>query len=248
MRVAALYDIHGNLPALEAVLNEVHQLKVDKILVGGDVVLGPMSQECLDLLMSLKMPTHFIKGNCEVAVINASNGKPIPNLPEKVLKDIHWTVNQLFSHHFTFMEQWPLTLTMEIKDLGNVLFCHATPENENDIFTRLTPEKELLSIFEKIDVNHVVCGHTHMQFDRKIGSVRVINAGSVGMPFGDPGAYWLLLDGDIDLRCTTYHLQNAADRIMATAYPDADSFAKNNVINPPSEELMLGVFNGYEHT
>ena len=87
-----------------------------------------------------------------------------------------------------------------------------------------------------------VCGHTHMQFDRKIGSVRVVNAGSVGMPFGQPGAYWLLLGPRVELRHTAYDLTEAADRIMNTKYPQAKDFAENNVLRPPSEAEMLQSF------
>ena len=123
-----------------------------------------------------------------------------------------------------------------------MLFCHGTPRSEVECFTRLTPEERVISIFEVTGASMVVCGHTHMQFDRTIGSTRVINAGSVGMPFGDPGADWLLLGRHIELRHTTYDLDAAAKRIRATGYPGAQEFASNNVLNPPSEEQMLAVF------
>src|SRR5438874_11846359 len=69
MRVAALYDIHGNLPALEAVLQEVHEAGVDQVVVGGDVVPGPMPRETLQCLLDLDMPVQFIHGNCELAML-----------------------------------------------------------------------------------------------------------------------------------------------------------------------------------
>lgn len=243
MRVATLYDIHGNLPALEAVLQELKTLKVDLILVGGDVVLGPMSRQCLDKLLSLKMPKQFILGNCEVSVLaEMTNGDP-GKLPETVLEDIRWTANQLSSTHQKLMSKWPKTIKLEIERLGEILFCHATPRSENENFTRLTPEEKLLSVFEAVDSNIVVCGHTHMQFDRLVGSIRIINAGSVGMPFGQPGAYWLLLGpGGVELRRTAYDLNQAVDRILNTDYPHAADFAQKNVLDPPSEELMIGLF------
>jgi hypothetical protein len=126
--------------------------------------------------------------------------------------------------------------------IGEVLFCHATPRDKNEIFTRLTPEERLLPVFEGLETSLVVCGHTHMQFDRTIGSVRVVNAGSVGMPFGEPGADWLLLGPDVQLRHTAYDLTNAAERIRATDYPQAQDFAARNVLQPPSEAQMLEVF------
>jgi hypothetical protein len=80
-----------------------------------------------------------------------------------------------------------------------------------------------------------------MQFDRTIGDVRVVNAGSVGMPFGPPGADWLLLGSEVELRRTTYDLARAAERVRQTAYPQADDFAAS-IIAPPSADAMLAAF------
>src|SRR5438128_1839193 len=187
MRVGVLYDIHGNLPALEAVLEDVARTRADRIVVGGDVVPGPMPRETLGA--------------------------------------------------------WPTTLRMNIGGIGEVLSCHATPQNPNDVFTRLTPEDKLVSIFAKTDAYVVVCGHTHMQFDRMIGRLRVVNAGSVGMPFGDSGAYWLLLGPEVEFHRTKYDLELAASRIRQTHYSEAQEFAVHNVLLPPSEEKMLAAFN-----
>jgi diadenosine tetraphosphatase ApaH/serine/threonine PP2A family protein phosphatase len=111
-----------------------------------------------------------------------------------------------------------------------------------EVFTRLTPEDRLLPVFEGLDVPVVICGHTHMQFDRTVGSARVVNAGSVGMPYGAPGAYWLLLGPDVRLRRTPYDLARAAERIRDTTYPQAEEFAAGNVLRPPSEGGILAAF------
>jgi diadenosine tetraphosphatase ApaH/serine/threonine PP2A family protein phosphatase len=92
----------------------------------------------------------------------------------------------------------------------------------------------------------VVCGHTHMQFDRAVGTVRVVNAGSVGMPFSGPGADWLLLGPGIQLRHTEYDLAKAAQRIRETQYPQAGDFADNNVLTTPSEPAMLEAYGRFE--
>ena len=123
-----------------------------------------------------------------------------------------------------------------------MLFCHATPRSDTEIFTRLTPEDRLLPVFEGLHVPVVVCGHTHMQFDRTIGRVRVVNAGSVGMPYGESGAYWLLLGPNVELRHTSYDLTKAAERIRDTNYPQAHDFAAHNVLQPPSEGEIHEVF------
>ena len=139
------------------------------------------------------------------------------------------------------LEGWPPTCRVEVDGLGAVLFCHATPRNDTEIFTRQTLEDRLVPVFEGVDVPLVICGHTHMQFDRTVGSIRVVNAGSVGMPFGEPGAYWLLLGPDVAVQHTAYDLAEAAARIRATAYPQAQEFADQNVLHPPSEAAMLEV-------
>jgi predicted phosphodiesterase len=83
-----------------------------------------------------------------------------------------------------------------------VLFCHATPRNDVDIFTERTPEARLVEIFADVDADVVVCGHTHTQFERTIAGKRVVNSGSVGMPYEEaPGAYWLL---DLEPQHTDY--------------------------------------------
>ena len=85
-----------------------------------------------------------------------------------------------------------------------------------------------------------------MQFDRRIGSVRVVNAGSVGMPFGKAGAFWLLLGPEVQFRHTPHDLTKAAECILDTDYPHAQDFAARNVLQPPSEREMLEVFAGAE--
>jgi putative phosphoesterase len=242
MRVAVIYDIHGNLPALEAVLQEIRQEKVDHIVVGGDVLPGPMPRETLECLRSLDAPAHFIYGNGEVAVLQQMSGTEPAAVPQAFRPTIRWTAEQLDAAHQQWLTTWPSTVSLEIAGLGAILFCHATPQNENDIFTRLTPEDRLLSIFEKLQAAVVVCGHTHMQFDRRIGHTRVVNAGSVGMPFGKPVANWLLLGPHVQFRHTTYDLANAAERIQVTDYPQAHDFAARNILNPPTEQEMLETF------
>jgi putative phosphoesterase len=242
MRVAVLYDIHGNLPALEAVLEEIPVVGVDLIVVGGDVLPGPMPAETLDRLLNLEIPVQFIRGNGEAAVLAQSAGIESSTLPEQAREAIRWTAQPLSPERRRVIASWPATFRVPVRGLGEVLFCHATPRNDTEIFTRMTPEERLLPVFEGIDFPLVVCGHTHMQFDRRVGKIRVVNAGSVGMPFGSPGADWLLLGPDVELRRTTYDLTQAAQRIRQTRYPQAEDFATRNVLESPSEEEMLKVF------
>ena len=245
MRIAAIYDIHANLPALEAVLDEIRQAQVDGVVVGGDVVPGPLPRETIQFLLDLDIPTRFIHGNGDREVLAQMSGIETDwyrTAPERWREPVRWTAQQLDTQHQRLLESWPPTCRIMIPGLGDVLFCHATPRNDTEIFTRLTSEDRLLPIFEGLGVSMVVCGHTHMQFDRMLGTTRVVNAGSVGMPFGEPGADWLLLEPDVQLRHTRYDLARAADRIRSTTYAQAEDFASRNVLHPPSEEETLAGF------
>lgn len=242
MPIAALYDIHANLPALEAVLGDVREARADRVVIGGDVVPGPMPRETLKLLRDLDIPVQYIYGNGEVAVLEVMAGNIPGAVPEQFRPIIQWTAQQLGREDEKFLASWPKTLRAEISGLGNVLFCHATPRNENQCFTRRTPEQRLRPIFDEVEADVVVCGHTHMQFDRLIATTRVINAGSVGMPFGEAGANWLLLGPEIQFRHTAYDLEKAAQRLRTTDYPQVQDFITHSLMDPPSGEKMLELF------
>jgi diadenosine tetraphosphatase ApaH/serine/threonine PP2A family protein phosphatase len=205
-----------------------------------------MPGETLACLLELEIPVQFIQGNGEVAVLAEKTGAAAPlwyrTIPESAKEVVRWQAKQLSPEHERLLASWPKTLHVKIPGSGDVLFCHATPRDENEVFTRLTPEELLLPVFGGLDVPLVVCGHTHMQFDRLIGRTRVVNAGSVGMPFGMPGADWLLLGPGVQLRHTDYDLTGAAERIRATDYPEAQDFAARNVLQPPSAAQMLEAF------
>lgn len=258
MRIAALYDVHGNLPALDAVLREARAAGAERIVVGGDVVPGPMPREALRRLLDLDLPVQFIHGNCELATLaqvaaleggsvsywGTTSGRP---LPEPDLENMRWSARQLRSEDHAVLASWPKTLRMRIDGLGETLFCHGTPRSETDVFTRLTAEDRLLPLFEGLRVSLVVCGHTHMQFDRMIGRTRVVNAGSVGMPFGTTGAHWAMLGPAVELRNTRYDLAAAAVRFRRTGYPGAEEYARD-LLQPPAEHQMLELFGTAEFT
>jgi putative phosphoesterase len=241
MRVAALYDIHANLPALEAVLAEIRRAEVDLVVVGGDVLPGPMPRETLACLRDLEVPVRLIHGNGEREVLAERAGKEV-SVPESYRETLRWVAEQLDPEHERWLAGWPATIRVEIRGLGEVLFCHATPRNDTEIFTRSTPEDRVLPAFAGVDAPVVVCGHTHMPFDRAIRGIRVVNAGSVGMPFGEPGADWLLLGPGVQPRHTPYDLERAAERIRRTSYPQAEEFAARDVLRPRSESEILELF------
>lgn len=250
MRVAALYDIHANVVALDAVLEEIRHEAFDAIVVGGDVLPGPMPAETLTRLTTLDVPVHFIRGNGDRVVSMQLAGDDISSeVPDQFRAVIEWTARRLSTEHQQVLLTWPATYQLELAGLGPVLFCHATPRNDIECFTRVTPNEKLTAVFRDVTANVVICGHTHMQFDRMAGSRRIVNAGSVGMPFAAPrGAYWLQLGPGVQLRRTDYDFEAAARLMRATGLPQVETLAVRYVLDPPTEAETLQMFAGAELT
>jgi putative phosphoesterase len=243
MKIAAIYDIHGNLPALEAVLSEIDREGVDVIVVGGDIVPGPMSRDVLEVLQGLGDRVSWIRGNCERDVVEAFDGGSFSHIKSKEVRaSTIWTAEQMESRHRDFMAGLPEKISFHVEGIGEVLFCHGSPRSDMEILTVATPEERLREALAGVKEHVVVCGHTHMQFDRVCEGKRVVNAGSVGMPYGDPGAYWLLLGPQVNLRKTNYDLAAAAERVRKTSYPLAQDFADNTILKPESGQEAIVYF------
>ncbi len=238
-RVAALYDIHGNLPALEAVLAALQAERVDLIVVGGDVVPGPMPAETLDRLLALGSRARFLRGNIDRWTVAAYDGDSLASLPPAARDPIAWSAAQLERPQRDFLAALPQTLALEVEGVGEVLCCHATPGSDEAIFTASTPAERVRPLLAGVTQPLVVCGHTHMPFERVVDGVRIVNAGSVGMPFGRPGAHWLRLGPDVRPMRTAYDLEAAATLVRLTGYPQAAEFARRSILQPPTEAEML---------
>jgi len=208
MRVAALCDVHGNLPALEAVLAEVSSLEVDRIVCGGDVVAGPFPRECLDKLVGAD--AVFVRGNAD---------RESPRAPEGTWE---WIAANLDPLSIAFLRDLPQAVA-----LGGVLYCHGSPRDDDEILTRVSSDERFRAALAGVEERLVVGGHTHVQFERVVEGIRFVNAGSVGIPYeGKQGAFWALLDGeDVHLRHTPYAVDAAAAAIRTSGYPGADQIA-----------------------
>jgi putative phosphoesterase len=199
LKVAALHDVHGNLPALEAVLADVD---ADVVVVGGDCVAGPWPAESLERLRGLDADVRFIRGNADRELTEPPKPQVEGGPPQEVMQ---WVRDRLSDEQLSFLAGLPLTETIEVSGLGSTMFCHATPRDDNEILTRISPDERWLDALEGVRADVVVCGHTHVQFDRRVGGVRIVNAGSIGMPYeARPGAYWAVLGSDVELRRTEY--------------------------------------------
>lgn len=243
MRVAALYDVHGNLPALEAVLREVEAEAPDLVVFGGDVAAGPMPRETVERLMAIRRPTRFVRGNADREVVAAFDGDSAGAVPESVRHLTEWVARQLDRAHRDFLAAFEPIVVVPVAGLGEVLFCHGTPRGDTEIVTPATPDARLRAVLAGVAQRTIVCGHTHVRHDRAIDGIRVVNAGSVGMPYADePGAYWAMLGPGIELRRTRYDLDDAARRVRASGYPDAGEFAAVNVLRPPTAAEAIAAF------
>jgi putative phosphoesterase len=231
--VAALADVHGNLPALEAVLEEVDAEGVDAIVCGGDIVGGPFSAEVLDLLTS-RANVSFVRGNADRMVLEGSDEHG---------QDWEAERRRLGSTRLAAVASWPLTVELEIEGLGRTLFCHAIPTADDPIFTRITPDKDVAALIGDVEADLVVCGHTHVQFDRLLQTgLRVVNAGSVGMPYeGRPGAFWAVLGPTVELRRTEYDVVAAAASIRDRA-PSTGEQQAGWLLDPPDPDEVTRYF------
>ncbi len=233
MRVAALYDVHGNLPALEAVLADVEREGVDAIVVGGDVVGGPFSVEVLDRLMG-HPGVHFVRGNADRLVVEGDDQHGVDWGAERL---------RLGAARLATIASWPLTVEVEIEGLGRTLFCHAIPSADEPIFTRITPDGEVAELIGDVEAELVVCGHTHVQFERQLpNGLRVVNAGSVGMPYeGRRGAFWAVLGPMVELRRTEYDVEAAAVSIREAAGPAGEQHS-GWLLEPPDPDEATAYF------
>jgi predicted phosphodiesterase len=244
VRVAALYDIHANLPALAAVLGEVERAGVDRIVVGGDVVPGPLPVETVERLRALGDRAVFVRGNGDRWVVEAFDGPgSMGEADERPGRPwVAWTAGAIDRRDRDLLASFVERAVLDVDGLGPTLFCHASPRDDEELLTALTPERRWRPALEGVAEAVVVCGHTHAQFDRQLGPWRVINAGSVGLPYeGRAGAYWLLLGPDVDQRRSEYDVDRAMAAMRAGGNPDTDRLLRESLVEPrdPSEVAEL---------
>ena len=243
--VAAIYDIHGNLPALEAVLRDLDGNGVDRILVGGDVASGPMPRQTIERLMELGKLATFVRGNADRELVDhfdRSISRPADDEDIWFMRD-RWAAGRITAQHRDFLAGFQETAVLEIGKLGSVLFCHGSPRSDEEIITAQTPEQRLLVALAGADQRLTVCGHTHVQFDRSVGDLRVVNPGSVGMPYeGRPGAYWALLGPGVTWHRTDYDFQDAAEQISASGFPGARDLVSGLFFEPPTPAEATQMF------
>ena len=227
MRVAVVSDIHGNLPALEAVLAEVEKEGVDAVLCTGDVIGGPFPAEVFDRLTSLP-DVRIVRGNADRIVLEGTDEHG---------EDWDAERRRMGEARLAAVAAWPLTHELEIDGLGRALACHAVPTADEPIFTKITPDEDVAALLGDLDADLLVVGHTHVQFDRSLPSgLRIVNAGSVGMPYeGRRGAFWAILGPSVELRHTEYDVEAAVASMRANGAPRPDEQLRL-LLEPPDPD------------
>ncbi len=225
MRIAALYDVHGNMPALEAVLADVDDERVDAIVCGGDLVLGAQPAECLALMR--ERGARYVRGNCERLVLDRDD------------ETSAWCDDRLDDDARAFLAALPTTVSLD-----GVCFCHGSPRADDEILTAATPDDVVAEMLADVPETTVVCGHTHHQFDRQVGRHQLVNAGSVGLPYeGDAAAFWLLLDDRrVELRRTAYDVSAAVKQLHGTGYPELGDFIRESLVHPMPRDAVIAHF------
>ncbi|WP_407646005.1 metallophosphoesterase family protein [Actinacidiphila oryziradicis] len=238
-RVAVLSDIHGVPPALEAVLAEPDVRDAEQIVLTGDLAAGPLPVQTLDLLSSLGDRAIWVNGNADRELVEARRGKP-SGYPES-----DWAAGQLRDDQVELLAALPATAELEIAGLGRVVFCHATPRDDEEVVLVDSRAARWAEVLGGLDpaLETVVCGHAHMPYARLVYGRLIVNPGSVGMPYGRPGAHWALLGPGVELRRTPYDYDAACARIAAeSGYPDAADWADTYVRARASAEDAIDAF------
>jgi putative phosphoesterase len=228
MRVAALADVHGNAPALAAVLDEVERDRPDLVVFCGDLTWGSLPQETLALVRGMSIPARFVRGNADRMVGVELEGRG------------PWMTSQHTAEDLALLASFEPTVAVEVDGLGQTCFSHGSPRSDEECVTERTPVERVREFMADRDEHVVVTAHVHLQFDRTVNGIRSVGPGSVGLPYGDqPGyAYWATLGPEVELRRTPYDLENAIALMRATDDPRVETIVEL-MLSPTSREEMI---------
>jgi predicted phosphodiesterase len=231
VRVAALADVHGNAPALEAVLAEVEASRAALIVFCGDLTWGPLPVETLALVDRLSLPAMFVRGNADRAVAEVQSREDLSEI-EAYQRLAHGELHERLA-------AFESSVSVDVTGLGPTRFCHGSPRSDEECVTPETSEERVRAFTADVPERVVVHAHTHVQYERSVAGCRLVNPGSVGMPYeGVPGAYWALLGPDVELRRTEYDVDAAAERFRASGDPFTEQLIEL-LKQPPSREEAI---------
>ena len=212
MRVAALADVHGNAPALEAVLAEVRGANVDLVVFCGDLTWGPLPRETLALVRALELPARLVRGNADRMVGAADDERSA------------WLAEQHDTKATALVNGFEEHVLVDVDGLGPTRFVHGSPRSDEECVTPETPANRVREFMDGIPERVVVTAHVHVSYERVVDDVRLVGPGSVGRPYeGERGARWALLGPDVELRRTQYDHEQTAALFRSSGIPDAES-------------------------
>jgi predicted phosphodiesterase len=223
MRVAALADVHGNAPALEAVLADVEREQPDLIVFCGDLTWGPLPEETLSLVSGLE--ARFVRGNAERALLASD---------EEETERRRFLLDRHDGAALEFVSRFEDAVVLAVDGLGPTRFCHGSPRSDEELVTPETPVERVREFLGGVDERAVVTAHTHVSYERVVDGVQLLNPGSVGLPYeGRAGAYWALLGPGLEHRRTEYDLVEAERRIREGGGPFAE-LTLELLLTPPT--------------
>ena len=226
-KVAVIADVHGNAPALAAVLAEIEREDVDLIVSCGDLTWGPLPEETYELARGLN--ARFVRGNADRAVLERVSESE----REQWMQEHH--DQELRDFLATFED----TVSVEVDGLGPVRLAHGSPRSDEECVTPETPEKRVREFSAGADEKVIVTAHIHIQFDREVAGIRSLNAGSVGLPYETaPGAYWALLGPDVEFRRTDYDLDATLERYRSSGQPNVEQIVEM-MLTPPTQREVI---------
>jgi predicted phosphodiesterase len=227
VRVAALADVHGNAPALEAVLAEVRREGVDLVVFCGDLVWGPLPRETLEVVRALDVPTRFVRGNADRMVGDPAHERGV------------WVAEQLGAEATALVNGFDRHVVVDVDGIGPTRFVHGSPRSDEECVTPRTPPARVHEFMAGVAERVVVTAHVHVSYDRGVDGIRLVGPGSVGRPYeGERGARWALLGPDVELRRSDYDHDRAADLFRASGIPDVEEDVRTLLAPPTREEVV----------
>ena len=226
-RIAVVSDVHGNAPALAAVLAEIEREQPDLVVSCGDLTWGPLPEETYQLARGLN--ARFVRGNADRAVLEGVS---------ETEKE-QWMQARHTDEMRAFLAGFDEHVVVDVDGLGAVRFCHGSPRTDEECVTPETPDERVREFSQGVEERVIVTGHVHIQFDREVAGIRSVNSGSVGLPYeGRPGAYWAMLGPDVELRRTEYDVEETIERYRASGQPGVEQIVEMMVEPPEPREVI----------
>jgi predicted phosphodiesterase len=215
-RLAVLADVHGNLPALEAVEADFERIGVDHVVVAGDLAIGaPFTRRVVE--RALERGWALIRGNNEIYVTDFGSQRARPEWNDPVqFSVLRWAVRELGELR-RLIAAWPDGLVLRYPDAPPVRVVHGSPRSPFEGLTPIAPEETLIERIGGVEENLVVAAHTHLTMDRRVGRWRVLNPGSAGQPLDGclEAGYMLLEARDGRWHPTVRRVSYDVERVLA---------------------------------